>query len=271
MFEEFPTENESLDEGQAEEKVSEASDESAALGSTDVAEEGAEEGAGEDEPQLEASSGDLIKVAVDWVEFEGALENNSPDLRSFLNKVTGDVIRVFESGDGSDLKLRKIEESDDYLFIEPISSREQYRWMEEFIEVVEDSTLKEKLNIAIDGKGAFRRFKDVLMAYPAERERWFAKRSSKLHAHMVEWLKTKNVTSTNTPPWEASEGGAHRQEDRRGRGESESRNWRDNSSDLRIVAKELIELVPSRELPTAVAFLEFLKGRRNYRRPNNYN
>ena len=122
----------------------------------------------------DSASGEVIKVAVDWVEFEGALENNSPDLRSFLNKITGDVMRVFEGGENSDVKLRQTEESDDFVFIEPISSREQYRWMEEFIEVVEEPTLKDKLNIAIDGKGAFRRFKDVLMGYPVERERILA-------------------------------------------------------------------------------------------------
>ncbi len=212
-------------------------------------------------------TGDSVKVAVDWIEFEGALENNSPDLRSFLNVVTGDVIRIFEGGDESDIKLRQAEESGDFLFIEPISSREQYRWMEEFIEVVEEPTLKDKLNIAIDGKGAFRRFKDVLMGYPSERERWFSKRSTKLHAHMAEWLKTKNVVSTNTPPWESGgDNDQHSADDKRGRVDADSRGWRDTSGDLRSMAHDMLDLVPSRELPTAVAFLEFLRGRRSFRR-----
>ncbi len=258
MFEESPMSNERGDEREAAE------------GPVDE-ERGEFDAPSSDEEERAPENGsETIKVAIDWVEFEGALENNSPDLRSFLNKITCDVIRVFESGDGSDLKLRQTEENDDFIYIEPISSREQYRWMEEFIEVVEESTLKDKLNIAIDGKGAFRRFKDVLMAYPTERERWFAKRSSKLHAHMVEWLKSKNVQSTNTPPWEDNESAGRRDERSRGRGDSDSRNWRDNSADLRIVARELLDLIPSRELPTAVAFLEFLKGRRGYRRSNNF-
>jgi hypothetical protein len=271
MFDELTMDNEaqdvdkSIDEGETE-----TSEDAGEPGSEATDDESETQASVRDHP-LEETSSETIKVAVDWVEFEGALENNSPDLRSFLNKITGDVIRVFESGDGSELKLRQTEESDDFLFIEPISSREQYRWMEEFIEVVEEPTLKDKLNIAIDGKGAFRRFKDVLMAYPVERERWFAKRSSKLHAHMVEWLKSKNVESTNTPPWEAQDSGSRKRDDRKGRGDSDSRNWRDNSSDLRSLARDLIDLIPSRELPSAVAFLEFLKARRSFRRPNNYN
>ena len=217
---------------------------------------------------LSGNNGPEAKVAVDWVEFEGALENNSPDLKSFLNLVTGDVIRVFE-GEPGELTLEEAESSDNYLFIEPISSREQYRWMEEFIEIIEDATLKDKLNIAIDGKGAFRRFKDVLMGYPTERERWFAKRSTKLHAHMAEWLKTQNVVSLNTPPWEAdSDTAGKRYDERRGKTEGESRSWREGTSDLRAVAHDLLDIVPSRELPTAVAFLEFLKTRRGHRRTN---
>lgn len=211
-----------------------------------------------------------IKVALDWVELEGALENNSPELHSFLNTVTGDVIRIFEGGENADVRLKQVEVSPDYIYVDPVSSREQYRWMEEFIEIVEEPTLKDKLNIAIDGKGAFRRFKDVLVGYPVERERWFAKRSVKLRAHMTDWLASKHVAPTNTPPWEGGEGetaGSTEEERKPPRADAEPRNWRENNTDLRTAAHELVDLVPSRELPTAVAFLEFLRGRRGFRRP----
>ncbi|MCP4678171.1 MAG: hypothetical protein GY854_22190 [Deltaproteobacteria bacterium] len=217
-----------------------------------------------EETPIDESSGEKIKVAVDWVELEGALENNSPELHSFLNTVTGDVIRIFEGGEGAESRLKQSESSPDYVYIEPVSSREQYRWMEEFIEIVEEPTLKDKLNIAIDGKGAFRRFKDVLVGYPVERERWFQKRASKLRTHMTDWLTSKNVIPTNTPP---REGEVERQEENsRPRGDLESRTWREGGADLRNAAHEMIDLVPSRELPTAVAFLEFLRGRRGFRR-----
>jgi hypothetical protein len=216
----------------------------------------------------EAQEGDdfkTTKVPIDWVEFEGALENNSPDLKSYLNITTGDVIRVFDGSDKS--KEISPERDTEYLLIDPISSREQYHWMEEFIEGVEDASLKDKLNIAIDGKGAFRRFKDVLMAYPAERERWFASRSVKLHAVMQEWMKGKHVEAANIPPWDEGYDQNRRFDDKKGRSDGEARaGWRDGQTDLRAVCHDLIDLIPSRELPTAVAFLEFLRGRRGFRR-----
>ena len=77
--------------------------------------------------------------------------------------------------------------------------------MEEFIEETQDAVLKDKLNIAIDGKGAFRRFKDVLVGYPVDREIWFFKRGSKLRAHMKDWLSAKNIEPSNPPPWEVAD------------------------------------------------------------------
>jgi hypothetical protein len=227
----------------------------------------------EDEPQLsQPPAPPKYKVAVDWVEFEGALENNSPELRSFLNVLTGDVIRVFDGSEGSDARLRQAEASPDFFYIEPISSREQYRWMEEFIEIVTDPTLKDKLNIAIDGKGAFRRFKDVLVHYSEDRERWFGLRSEKLRNHMTTWLQSKGIEATNTPPWEEGGEEAMISEPRRPRGgEFEARPFRDGMSDLRGLAHELIDLIPPRELPSAVTFLEFLRSRRPGFRRGRYN
>src|SRR5437016_12028815 len=60
--------------------------------------------------------------------------------------------------------------------------------MERFIPMVDDLELRDQLGAAIDGKGAFRRFKDVLMSHGAERERWFAFRSERLRVFMEAWL-----------------------------------------------------------------------------------
>ena len=209
----------------------------------------------------------IARIAIDWVELEGALENNSPELHSFLHKITGDVIRIFRGAEDSETKLREMENDPNFLYVEPISSREQYRWMEEFIEITQEPSLKDKLNIAIDGKGAFRRFKDVLVGYPGERERWFAKRSVRLRAHMTEWLSSKGVEPINTPLWETDPtyqaGG-----DRDGEDDQNTRSEGVSGMDLRQLCQDLVNLIPSRELPTAVAFLEFLRSRRGFRRSN---
>ena len=67
--------------------------------------------------------------------------------------------------------------------------------MEKFVGSVVDEPLRERLIISIDGKGAFRRFKDVLLAYPAERERWFSYRADLLHWHIQNWLEQHEIAA----------------------------------------------------------------------------
>ena len=82
---------------------------------------------------------------------------------------------------------------------------------------------------------------------------------------MKEWLTAKRIIPTNTPPWEG-ESSAWSEGDEAEDGSGEQRARRASGSDLRQVAHDLVDLVPSRELPTAVAFLEFLRSRRGFRR-----
>src|SRR5678815_2258766 len=91
-----------------------------------------------------------------------------------------------------------------YLRIDPVSSREQYRWMERYIPMVEDPELQGKLTQAIDGKGAFRRFKDVLMSYGPDRERWFAFRSERLRVFMEAWLAAHALNPVARATWQVA-------------------------------------------------------------------
>lgn len=67
-------------------------------------------------------------------------------------------------------------------------SSDGYRLMCDFFGTVEDERLRELLAVALDGRGAFRRFKDVLAGYPEERERWFEFRDAAQDEDIEDWL-----------------------------------------------------------------------------------
>jgi hypothetical protein len=142
----------------------------------------------------------LRDVPVDWEALEDAFENNAPEVHSYLHLLTGEVLRVVDGVADPQMHVR-IASDATYLRIDPVSSREQYRWMERFIPMVEEPDLRAKLTQAIDGKGAFRRFKDVLMTYGGERERWFAFRSERLRTFMEAWLSAHAIRATVRPVW----------------------------------------------------------------------
>lgn len=73
-------------------------------------------------------------------------------------------------------------------------SHEDYRDMEAFIATVRNRRLQERLERAISGRGAFRYFKDVLLDYPAERERWFQFKQERLHQRILDWLEAHGIT-----------------------------------------------------------------------------
>ena len=199
-----------------------------------------------------------VRIELDWDALEIAVERNSPDTDSYLDLTTGRVLTITTGDPKAAINRQNVSENiRNFLRVEPASSREQYRWMERFVGSVLDEPLRERLIISIDGKGAFRRFKDVLLAYPAERERWFSYRADLLHWHIAQWLEQHEITTTNDPPW----GSVEPPQELPAVGRPVVHGSETPGEALRRQARELIETIAAIELPTAIAFLEFLKQR----------
>ena len=73
------------------------------------------------------------------------------------------------------------------------TSHEGYRDMEDFILTIRDERLQEQLWRAIRGRGAFRRFKDVLAYHHRERERWLEFQEDRLQERVLEWLESEGI------------------------------------------------------------------------------
>jgi hypothetical protein len=218
------------------------------------------------EENVPAGGPALRSVPVDWEALEDAFENNAPEVHSYLHLQTGEVLRIVDGVADPQMHAR-IAADPTYLRIDPVSSREQYRWMERYIPMVEDPELRAKLAASIDGKGAFRRFKDVLMAYATERERWFAFRSERLRIFMEAWLNAHALHAVPRPVILAEplplEPAAHTPAGTPGSPAETKEPRRGRSADaLRKALRDVGESLGARELETVVAFAEFLRARR---------
>jgi hypothetical protein len=137
----------------------------------------------------------ILKIDLD--ELYSAMENSSYEVEYYLDLETGEILFVSEGMDDEEtgkLKIQIGEELDRYELIPKAESYEGYRDMQAFIATVEDDHLSELLEVAINGKGAFRRFKDVLLNYPEERERWFQFKDDRMKERALEWLDDIDVT-----------------------------------------------------------------------------
>lgn len=169
------------------------------------------------------------RLSIDLNELQFAYESHSYEMTHYLDKETGDILLVSEDArslleeayanlndeeittdklkdelecmDVQDwmqemvLIADRVEEGFGTQIVEipQSSSHEGYRDMEDFIETVEDPALAKLLTVAIDGRGAFRRFKDVLYDYPEEWERWFAFQSARVRQRVLGWLDSEGV------------------------------------------------------------------------------
>ncbi len=216
---------------------------------------------------------EALDVPVAWEALEDAFENNAHEVHSYLHFDTGEVIRIVDGVADPSMHTRIMNDKR-YLRIDPVSSREQYRWMERFIATVEDEELRRRLNIAIDGKGAFRRFKDALMSHPVDRERWFAFRSERLRSCMESWLTAHGIHSVERPTWHVPTADEVHPEPDAPAVAPEGRPDLGSANELPLPAEtgrtrlhELVDGLAVRDLEMAGAFLEFLRARRHAPRP----
>jgi uncharacterized protein UPF0158 len=213
------------------------------------------------------SPGSYREVPIAWEALEDAFENNAPEVHSYLNLESGDVVRIVD-GIAEPATHSRIASDAGYMRIDPVSSREQYRWMERFIATVEEPELRQKLVASIDGKGAFRRFKDVLMSYPVDRERWFAFRSERLRIAIEAWLEAHGLKAQERKDWQVPTADQVKDAvERQERAQPARRTRAAVAETTRTRLRELVDLLPVRELEIALEFLEFLRERRPLPRP----
>jgi hypothetical protein len=133
---------------------------------------------------------------IDLGELCEVMEDSSYEQDYFLDLETGEILSVSEYTDDeatARLKEQIEEEFDRYEQIPKAESREGYEDMADFVATVDHEHVAELLEVAINGKGAFRRFKDVLLDYPEERERWFKFKVDRMEERALEWLEDIGV------------------------------------------------------------------------------
>ena len=207
-------------------------------------------------------SGNYREVPIAWEALEDAFENNAPEVHSYLSLESGDVVRIVD-GVAEPTTHARIAVDPSYMRIDPVSSREQYRWMERFIATVEEPELRQKLVSAIDGKGAFRRFKDVLIGFPIDRERWFAFRSERLRIAIEAWLEAHGLKAQERQEWQVPTAEQVKDAVERQEWVQPARRTRAALAETtRQRLHELCDLLAVRDLDQALDFLEFLRDRR---------
>jgi hypothetical protein len=136
-----------------------------------------------------------LKIEMDFL--CSAMEQSSYDSITYLDMETGEQLYFSDYGDNeiNGISKDEIEEDEErYQPVPKMDSDEAWQLMEDFIDTLDNERLARLLEKSIRGRGAFRRFKDVLLDYPEEEARWFKYRDGRVKELVREWLDEIGVT-----------------------------------------------------------------------------
>jgi hypothetical protein len=138
---------------------------------------------------------DLRKLKIDMDFLKSSFEDASGRIDYYLDTETGDI-----EMDTEDDKFARCGDEDEYLYedsrylrVPNGDSHEGYKDMEAFIETIGDSRIQSVLEVAIQGSGAFSRFKSALYRYPKEQKRWFDFKDRRINWRVLAWLKSHGI------------------------------------------------------------------------------
>ncbi len=128
-----------------------------------------------------------------------ALENHSYEMTFFLDRRTGEVFPVFEDNDESDDDRTRIDaDPARFVAVEPLPSSVGWEVMAAFVESLPPGGPRAALDSALGARHPFRAFKDVLAAFPEQREVWYAFHDQEWERLAAEWLEEAGIDATLT-------------------------------------------------------------------------
>jgi hypothetical protein len=145
------------------------------------------DGDGELADALEGAACDLRPVAVDLEELASVLEGDPVRGGGRIDLTTGEIWHVSPYDDPVDLDAEELDDPARWLWAEA-DSHEGWRDMAEFAASVADRAFAERLERAIQGRGAFRRFRAVLDEDPDELTRFHRFADERQRGRARRWL-----------------------------------------------------------------------------------
>ena len=146
----------------------------------------------------------MLDLTAALVDLCVALEDHSDEHQWYFDPATGECEfrSMYDDREEEDPEERGL------LYVRPIDSSESYRDMETFVERVHERRARDLLERALNGRGAFRRFKDALVEFPELRQAWFRSHDVRVELRAIDWLEDVGVIT----PAEADRGRAERPE-----------------------------------------------------------
>lgn len=140
---------------------------------------------------------DLIEI-IDTLEMLTMIGDSS---RSFVNMHTGQIVNLFEDDDFSDVEDEDLEDDwipSHYASLPMREELNEYEMMEEFCYSITNRKIQENLLDAIQGKGAFGRFRTAIHCHNIE-DKWYKFREACLKEIAIKFCERHGLIYHYSP------------------------------------------------------------------------
>ncbi len=133
---------------------------------------------------------ELSPLAVDLDELADVLEASMGEDGGVIDIHTGEVwpASAMEYAREAELDAPDFDDPARCRYVPPQGSHDGYRDMEHFVAQIDDPARADLLAVAIQGRGAFRRFKDTVSRWPDESDRWYRFSDERRRGRARQWL-----------------------------------------------------------------------------------
>ena len=133
----------------------------------------------------------LRPLPVDLDQLSDVLEGDPAEGGGRIDLRTGEVWPQYALEYEREMRLLNEDDEDDEAWWIPVGcegSRHGYRDMQHFVDALPDPDRRDRLEIALQGRGAFRRFRDVLARWPDDFRWWSAFADERRRGRARAWL-----------------------------------------------------------------------------------
>jgi hypothetical protein len=136
----------------------------------------------------------MDRIKVERLDIIEAFESNNPSLTYFLNRESGEVVKVDEDFCPDETVLGIDYFSDPkYIQIPRISDDEGLKIREEYLTKIQNEDLYDRLEQILMGRGSLKRFVDILRVYPTHYKDWLNFKNQKIIRIIETWSKELDI------------------------------------------------------------------------------
>jgi hypothetical protein len=119
-----------------------------------------------------------------------AIEEWNEQAVHYFNRRTGEVVRFDPELDSPEVDP---DDDPDLVVIPNLESHDAFRVMERFVDGIDELDVQRQLRRSLEGKGAFRRFRETLAGFPDLRGRWETTHREDLLQRALEFLDELDI------------------------------------------------------------------------------